>query len=391
MEMSVSENQQVSAGVRRPRVALVADFKEEGWPSMDRVAESLHKTLITLSKEFDVELLRPRMLRLFSRMSGFHRHRIPYNADRLFNRFFTYAIWLFGKRGKFDLFHIIDHSYSQLIHVLDSRRVLVTCHDLDTFRCLLNPEETSASFIFRSMTHHVLSGFRKSHRVTCDSQSTLDDILRHDLLPANKLSLCRMGVSSEFFRAASINPVHGRLRLLHVGSTIARKRIDVLLKVYSEVRKRIPGCELIRIGGPLSSEQESLARNLGILDAITTLENISEVELVQSFADATLLLQPSDAEGFGLPVVEAMAAGTPVLASDLAVLREVGGDAAEYAPVAELPDWVEKVCCLLNEACGNPDQWELRRKRCREQASKFSWDRTAKKVAGIYREMLKSL
>jgi hypothetical protein len=215
MEMSVSENQQVSAGVRRPRVALVADFKEEGWPSMDRVAESLHKTLITLSKEFDVELLRPRMLRLFSRMPGFHRHRIPYNADRLFNRFFTYAIWLFGKRGKFDLFHIIDHSYSQLIHVLDSRRVLVTCHDLDTFRCLLNPEETSASFIFRSMTHHVLSGFRKSHRVTCDSQSTLDDILRHDLLPANKLSLCRMGVSSEFFRAASINPVHGRLRLLH--------------------------------------------------------------------------------------------------------------------------------------------------------------------------------
>jgi len=309
----------------------------------------------------------------------------------LFNRFFTYAIWLFGKRGKFDLFHIVDHSYSQLIHVLDSRRVLVTCHDLDTFRCLLNPEEIPSSFVFRGMTHHVLSGFRKSQRVTCDSQSTLDDILRHDLLPADKLSLCRMGVSSEFFRAASINPVPGRLRLLHVGSTIARKRIDVLLKVYSEVRKRIPGCELIRIGGPLSSEQESLARNLGILDAITTLENISETELVKSFADATLLLQPSDAEGFGLPVVEAMAAGTPVLASDLAVLREVGGDAAEYAPVAELPDWVEKVCCLLNEACGNPDQWELRRKRCREQASKFSWDRTAKKVAGIYREMLQSL
>ena len=387
----MSENQQVSDGLRRPRVALVADFKEEGWPSMDRVAESLHKALITLSKEFDVQLLRPRMLRLFSSMPGFQRHRIPYNADRLFNRFFTYAIWLFGKRGKFDLFHIVDHSYSQLIHVLDSRRVLVTCHDLDTFRCLLNPEEIPSSFVFRGMTHHVLSGFRKSQRVTCDSQSTLDDILRHDLLPADKLSLCQMGVSSEFFRAASINPVPERLRLLHVGSTIARKRIDVLLKVYSEVRKRIPGCELIRIGGPLSREQESLARNLGILDAITTLENISETELVKSFADAALLLQPSDAEGFGLPVVEAMAAGTPVLASDLAVLREVGGDAAEYAPVAELPDWVEKVCCLLNEACGNPDQWELRRKRCREQASKFSWDRTAKKVAGIYREMLQSL
>ena len=389
--MSISTKQEASSRLRRPRVALVADLKEEGWPSMDRVAETFLQALIALPKEFDIQLLRPRMLRLFSRIPGFQSHHLPFNTDRLINRFLTYSIWILGKRGKFDLFHIVDHSYSQLVHVLDRRRVLVTCHDLDTFRCLLNQEEVPAGFFFRGMTSHILSGFRKSHRVTCDSQSTMDEILRHALLPDNKLSLCRMGVSTEFFRAVPLDLVPGKPRLLHVGSTIERKRIDVLLKVYSEVRKRIPGCELIRIGGPLSCEQQALARNLGILDAITTLENISETELVESYAAATLLLQPSDAEGFGLPVVEAMASGTPVLASDLPVLREIGGDAAEYAAVAELDEWVERICYLSNEAHCLPDQWQLRKERCRVQAGKFSWDQTAMKIAGIYREMLNSL
>ncbi|MBT3470855.1 MAG: hypothetical protein HN467_16190 [Opitutae bacterium] len=79
------------------------------------------------------------------------------------------------------------------------------------------------------------------------------------------------------------------------------------------------------------------------------------------------------------------------MASDLPVLREIGGDAAEYAAVAELDEWVERICYLSNEAHCLPDQWQLRKERCRVQAGKFSWDQTAMKIAGIYREMLNSL
>jgi glycosyltransferase involved in cell wall biosynthesis len=294
-------------------------------------------------------------------------------------------------RSKFALFHFIDHSYAHLAHCLNPARVLVTCHDLDTFRCVLTPSLFPAGLVFRKMTHRILSGFQKAARVTCDSQATMDDILHHNLMPQEKLSICRMGVSPVFFKATSPSIANNVPQLLHVGSTIPRKGIDFLLQVYSEVRQRFPDLRLIRVGSAFTCEQAKLAENLQVDETIIKLENISEFKLAEIMAGATLLLQPSEAEGFGLPVVEAMAAGTPVLVSDLPVLREVGGDAAEYAPVAELDDWVERICDLLNEAHLKPYQWQLRQERCREQAGKFSWGKTAQRFAGIYREMLKSL
>ena len=62
------------------------------------------------------------------------------NADRLLNRFVNYPRYLRQHASEFDVFHIVDHSYAQLVHELPAARTVVTCHDLDTFRCLLDPE-----------------------------------------------------------------------------------------------------------------------------------------------------------------------------------------------------------------------------------------------------------
>jgi glycosyltransferase involved in cell wall biosynthesis len=375
----------------RPSIALIADYSEEGWHSMNLVADSLFAQLPHVQNEYDIELVRPKMRRFFSIIHRFRSNSSFFNADRIINRFLIYNLVIRQIRSKFALFHFMDHSYAHLAHGLNPARVLVTCHDLDTFRCVLSPSLFPAGRVFRQMTHRILSGFQKAARVTCDSQATMDDILHHNLIPQERLCICRMGVSPVFFKATSPSIANNVPQLLHVGSTIPRKGIDFLLQVYSEVRQRFPDLRLIRVGSAFTCEQAQLAEDLQVDETIIKLENISESKLAEVMAGATLLLQPSKAEGFGLPVVEAMAAGTPVLVSDLPVLREVGGDAAEYAPVAELDKWVERICCLLHEACGNPDRWELRRERCREQAGKFSWDKTAERVAGIYREMLETL
>ena len=89
---------------------------------------------------------------------------------------------------------------------------------------------------------------------------------------------------------------------------------------------------------------------------------------------------PSDAEGFALPVVEAMACGRPVVASDLPVLREVGGDAAFYCPVGDVSAWIQTVCAVLER----PDDRERVGART-AWAARFSWDTYCARTVEIYR------
>ena len=138
--------------------------------------------------------------------------------------------------------------------------------------------------------------------------------------------------------------------LLHVGSTIPRKRIDLLLEIFAAMRRAYPGARLIKAGGGLRPEQTRQAEALGVADAIVTLPFFVPSErgiLAAVYRRAALVLQPSDAEGFGLPVAEALACGATVLASDLPALREVGGDAAAYCPVGDIDAWTTAAAALL--------------------------------------------
>ena len=95
---------------------------------------------------------------------------------------------------------------------------------------------------------------------------------------------------------------------------------------------------------------------------------------------ATLLLLPSEREGFGLPVIEAMACGTNVLASDLPVLSEVGGDAALYCPVGDVSVWTKKLIEILAAENRQSSSWAERREAAIAQAAKFTWAEYARKM-----------
>src|SRR5207237_7904400 len=118
------------------KIGLVADLHEERWPSMDLIADMLVAHLP--ASGVNARLLRPPMVRRFSVRGGL-RHA-GHTADRMINRLWDYPRWLSWHRDHHDIFHVVDHSHSHLIHGLPSERTVVTCHDLDTFRCLLRPE-----------------------------------------------------------------------------------------------------------------------------------------------------------------------------------------------------------------------------------------------------------
>ncbi len=318
-----------------------------------------------------------------------------FNADRVLNRFWDYPRFARQLGSQFDLFHVIDHSYGQLIHELPPKRTIVTCHDLDTFQCLLNPAQEPRSFLFRKMMSRTLSGFRQAARVACVSNATRDELVAHGLIESSRAVVIANGVHpacspnadpvADEVATEFLGPADGQtIDLLHVGSTIPRKRIDLLLRIFAAVHKELPEVRLVRVGGSFTPEQSILINELGIAGAIVVLPRLESDVLAAVYRRATILLLPSEREGFGLPVIEAMACGTPVIATDLPVLREVGGEAAVYCALDDVAAWKKAAVGLLT----NEDH-DDRRAGGLAQAAKYSWAEHARKTVDLYQDVLK--
>lgn len=346
----------------------------------------------------NVTRIQPGFARRLSRGPAEPGSKIRFNADRFLNRFVDYPRALRRLDGNFDLFHIIDHSYAHLVHELSQARTVVTCHDLDAFGCLLKAGGERRSILFRTMARRILSGLRTAASVTCDSVATRDALAANALVAPEKLTVIPNGVHPACSPNAdeAVDRTVARLlgaaspeapEILHVGSVIPRKRIDVLLRVFADARRGFPSLRLLKAGGALTDEQARLAGELDIANAIVTMPFLAPPMLAALYRRAALVLVPSEAEGFGLPAVEAMACGTPVLLSDIAALREVGAEAAVYCPVADVPAWSESMVAMLRERVEQPARWAERRTAAIRHASRFSWTGYADRTAALYKEI----
>jgi glycosyltransferase involved in cell wall biosynthesis len=382
----------------RFRVALVSDLVEENWPSMDLVAEMLLEHLRREHHDIvSVTRICPPMRRRFTRDRSTNGKR--FNTDRLLNRFWDYPRVASRIRSEFDLFHIIDHSYAHLTHDLPPERTIITCHDLDTFQSVLDSTNEHRSWPFKLMTKRILSGFQRAAWVTADSTATRQQLLAHKLISPERVVVVHNGIHPDYTPKADSEADKAATHLLgqrcdsspellHVGSAAPRKRIDVVLSVLAGLRQEFPQLRLIRVGGPFTGEQEDFIDHQKLADAIVVLPRLERGVLAAVYRRAALLLQPSEREGFGLPVVEAMACATPVLASDISVLREIGGEACVYAPVGEVQAWGRSVSELLNERSRHSDRWAERKLGTIANASRFSWSEYANRMVASYQRML---
>jgi glycosyltransferase involved in cell wall biosynthesis len=390
----------VSGNTSPLRLAIVCDLLEENWRSMDLVAEMLLQGLRkNHSSKVDATELRPRFVRRLTRLSLIRSTWPATITDRLWNRTVEYPRWLRLQARSYDLFHIVDHSYAHLANELPEGRVIIACHDLDAFASLwqhglgpgLKLQQRIAASLFR--------GLLKAAMVTCDSNATRDQLLARFPVLASRVVVLHNGVHPACSPAADVvadahvarmlGPAYA-IEILHVGSTIPRKRIDVLLQVFAKLKERFANARLLRVGGPFTPAQQKLVDHLRLRDSIAVLPFLDPTRLASVYRRATVLLQPSDGEGFGLPVVEAMACGTPVVASDLSVLREVGGAAATYVPPGNVSAWSEAIIKLISDRNVNPEQWARRKDACISQAAKFSWSEYAKRSAELYSALWRS-
>ncbi len=387
---------------RTLRVGLLCDFPEEGWPSMELVADRLLHHLQADQPHVSVTRLCPPFVSRLGRLGRTNQEAQPPTSDRLINRYIDYPRWLRREAvaGRFDLFHVVDHSYAHVVHDLPAERSLVTCHDLDAFRGVLDPLRHPQP-VLRLLGAHSLSGLTAAAAVVCDSHAVRDELLSHRLMPAARLTVVPNGVhpsrspepdsggdseATALLGAAAADAPE----LLHVGSTIPRKRIDRLLRVFARVVARVPQARLIRVGGALTRSQTATAARLGLDSRITTLPFLNQCVLSAVYRRAALALLTSDAEGFGLPVVEALASGTPVVATDLPVLREIGGPCISYCQPDDLDEWAATVWRLLDERERDPERWLARQRLGVRHAAGFSWKACAAEIAGLYAQVARS-
>jgi glycosyltransferase involved in cell wall biosynthesis len=262
---------------------------------------------------------------------------------------------------------------------------------------VLDPELERRSYVFRAMTGHILGGLRKAAHIACDTAATRDDLVakagidkrRTTVIPNGPHPSCSPHAEpSADVEAARILGGRHSTDLLHVGSTIARKRIDVLLRVVAAVRRVRPDVRLVRVGGPFTAEQRVLVRELGLDDAVLVLPFVDRSTLAAIYRRSAVVLQPSEREGFGLPVLEALACGTPVIASDIQALREVGGAAVEYCAPEDVEAWTRMVAGALGVREARPAEWRQRREAGIARASAFSWSRYAAGVVAVYQRLL---
>ena len=374
----------------RRRLAIFADYPEEGWVSMNLVAEMLEAKLrAEHADRFVTTRLCPPFKRRASWMPVVGRHRFPSTFDRLVNRLRDYPRYARDVAHEYDLFHVADHSYAALVHALPAERTGVFCHDLDAFRAALDPAGHPRPRWYRAVSRHVLRGMQRAAVVFHATMEIRQQIESFDLIDPTRLVHAPLGVVDEFVphdpdddaapRDPSLRHATSRPFLLHVGSCGKRKRIDVLLDVFAEVRRAAPGLTLLKVGGEWSGTLRDQMKRLKLVESVLHIQGIDRRFLAWLYRRATVVLVPSEAEGFGLPVIEALACGASVIASDIPVLREVGGDAVTYAPLADVPAWARAVVAHLQDPLVAPPRaTRLRR------AGTFSWAAHAATIADAY-------
>jgi glycosyltransferase involved in cell wall biosynthesis len=166
----------------------------------------------------------------------------------------------------------------------------------------------------------------RSRRLIADSESTRADVLRYYRLPAERIDVIPLGVEPRFFELdrTNLEPY-----VLCVSTLHPHKNLDRLIRAYGR-RKRDFRLTLAGLRGFHTRRLERLIAELGLADSVQLTGWIAREQLYRLYERARAFIYPSTFEGFGMPVLEAMAAGIPTACSDIPVLREVGGDAALF-------------------------------------------------------------
>jgi glycosyltransferase involved in cell wall biosynthesis len=270
--------------------------------------------------------------------------------------------------GEVDVVHSLD-----LIPPPTWRPLIVTIHDLAAVaQPALHPSRTVA------MQRQRLAALDRAAAVIAVSRATAEGLIRRGV-DRRRVHVTPLGLTP--LPSPALPLPEGRF-VLAVGTLEPRKAHEVLLAAFASAS--LPADVRVVFAGPVPDGRDAvlcgLATQLGIGDRFQILGAVDDAHLSALYRSAVLLCMPSLEEGFGLPVLEAMSVGLPVVASDIPALREVGGAAAVFVSPGDAQALADELSRVLGDSA-------LRVRLVREgeaRAAQFTWDATAAATIRAY-------
>ena len=301
----------------------------------------------------------------------------------LFKIWFDYSITSALKKHKCDAF-ISPDGY---VSLRTSVPQLAVIHDLN-FE--YNPEDLPKSAL-KYLKKYVPKFAAKANRILTVSEYSKKDIIATYGIDEAKIDVAWNG-ASPVFKPISMDAQEavrqkytaGKPYLLFVGALHKRKNLSRLFQAFSNVKNTYDFPHQLLVVGEALWEHDQIDIPASIAQDLHFTGHLQLSDLADVMAAADLLTFVSYFEGFGIPIVEAMQAGTPVLAGNKTSLPEVGGSAVRYCNPYDVSDISHQIIFLLE----NPDERELLKNKGLERAKEFSWDNTA---AGMWRSFEKMM
>lgn len=283
------------------------------------------------------------------------------------------------------------HGPVSIAPLLAGCATVVTIHDL-TFLAYPQAFPAAKRLYLRSL---VGRSARSARRVIASSYATAQDVVRRLRVPPERVTVVHLGVDPEFTPAPAAEVEAFRRRrglpqrfILHVGTLEPRKNLVRLVEAFSRLRRcaDLADVRLVLAGGKGWGYDPVFAavERLGLGQEVLFPGYVPDEELAWWYRAATVFAYPSLMEGFGLPVLEALACGAVVVTSAVSSMPEVAGDAALLVD----PTDVDALADALQRALVDQELRAALRCRAVEQAQRFPWRRTVAQTAAVYRQVL---
>lgn len=353
-------------------VTLFRDLPSEGFRSMELYADRLAAALHAAGCDVEQYVL--------------PAPRLPGRANILLRytwRMLVYPRLAARHQGRVN--HVIDHTYGHLVNHLDARRTVVTCHDL---RPLVLPDPSQWGVSARLWQIAFRGMLRATHIITV-SDDARRELLRRSAYPQERITVVHNGIDHDNFfprdgeeqrRVRAEYGLPDGPLVLHIGHCGPRKNVEVLLRAVARLREQGRKLTLVQGGGRFTPAQQALIVELGLVPWVRQVPYVAPGHLGALYSLADVFVFPSWYEGFGWPVLEAMACGTPVVAAAAGALAELVGDAGLLVP----PGDVAAFATAIERVLQAPEFARHYVAAGLERARAFSMQRCARETMAVY-------
>lgn len=367
---------------------IVIDARMNSWPGIGRYSRNLLEQLQKLDERNEyLVLLRSADFKTWQpsneRFTGVAADFEPYSlAEQL-------QLPRLIRRLKPDLVHFTGQNFP----ILYRGPYVVTIHDLTQLRFqnrrggrVAAIKSRLKQLAFRLVLWRAAHGAK--HIITI-SQFVKQDLARELAIPPEQITATLLAGDNLPAKPGAIDRFKlNHEFLLYVGSIYPHKNLTALVEALPQIQAQHPGLKLVLAGKGAGDDYfrqqlRSRIAELGLADSVVMTGKVTDTELAGLYRQAKLFVFPSLSEGFGIPLLEAMDAGTPVASSDSSSLPEVGGNAAAYFDATD----ADKIAAVVNRLLKDKTGLARLRQAGFKQIKRFSWVRTAAETMAVYESL----